>query len=159
MFRIYKEALYSLSCELEHRYFCPKKYYNESCSAVLPEKKFQPLITGPLSRSPAMYENYRRYQRYSVSAKALITQRDTDSPETMTTQVTTISQGGMGFYAAVPLRKATPVKVELLIGGPGMEILDGKIASICLEGNNYFVGIAFDRDIPYERFLEIFGLN
>ena len=106
-----------------------------------------------------MYENYRRYQRYSISARALITPRDIGSPETLTTQVTTISQGGMGFYADVPLRKTTPVTVELLIGRPGMEILEGKIASISLEGNNYFVGIAFDRDIPYERFIEIFGLN
>jgi len=106
-----------------------------------------------------MYENYRRYQRYSISAKALITRRDSDSSETLTTQVTTISQGGMGFYADVPLRKATPVTVELLIGRPGMEILEGKIVSISLEGNNYFVGIAFDRDIPHERFIEIFGLN
>jgi len=159
MSRIHIEALYSLSCELEHRYFYREKYYNGSCSAVLPQKKFQPLINGSLSRSPAMYENYRRYQRYSISARALITPRDIGSPETLTTQVTTISQGGMGFYADVPLRKNTPVTVELLIGRPGMEILEGKIASICLEGNNYFVGIAFDRDISYERFIEIFGLN
>jgi hypothetical protein len=159
MFRIYKKALYPLNCELGHRYFYREKYYNVSCSIILPGKKIQSLITDSFSRVPAMYENYRRYQRYSISAKALITRRDIDSPETLTTQVTTISQGGMGFYAAVPLRKTTQVTIKLFFGRPGMEILEGKIASVCLEGNNYFVGIAFDRDIPYERFIEIFGLN
>ena len=123
---------------------------------VLPEKKFRPVKTGG-SGGLAMHENYRRYQRYSVSAKALITRRDTESPETMTTQVSTISQGGMGFYAAVPLQKTTPVMVELLLGSPGMGILKGKIASISSQGNNYFVGIAFDSEIPHERFIEIFG--
>ena len=124
---------------------------------VLPEKKLRPVITGPYARSPAMYENYRRYQRYSVSASALLTRRDTHSPERLTTQVTTISQGGMGFYASTPLAKTTPVSIELLIGNPGLEILDGKIASICSQGDNYFIGIAFDREIPYERFVEIFS--
>jgi hypothetical protein len=103
-----------------------------------------------------MHENYRRYQRYSVSARALLTRRDTGSPERLTTQVITISQGGMGFYASTPLEKTTPVSIELLIGNPGLEILDGKIASICSQGDNYFIGIAFDREIPYERFVEIF---
>jgi len=157
MFGIYKEAEYSLTRVLDHRYFFPKKYYNGSCSIVFPKKKFRSLITGPSSRPPTMYENYRRYQRYSVSAKALLTRRDTGSPERLTTQVITISQGGMGFYASAPLAKTTPVSIELMIGNPGMGILDGKIASISSQGDNYFIGIAFDREIPYERFVEIVG--
>jgi len=55
----------------------------------------------------------------------------------------------MGFYAAV-LTENHAGEVELMIGNPawnsrGQDRLD------LLQGNNYFVGIAFDRDIPYER--------
>jgi len=114
----------------------------------LPEKKFRPAITGFFPKAPAMHENYRRYQRYSVSARALLTRRDTGSPERLTTQVTTISQGGMGFYASTPLEKTTPVSIELLIGNPVLEILDGKIASISSQGDNYFIGIALTGKFP-----------
>ena len=123
----------------------------------MPEKKFRLEISGPSQGVSAVYENYRRYHRYSVSAKALITRHDANSPKRLSTQVTTISQGGLGFYADILFEKATPVSVELLISDRDMEILEGRIASICSEGNNYFVGIAFNRDIPYEQFVEIFG--
>ena len=63
-----------------------------------------------------MLKNYRRYQRYSISASALITGLDERLPERLTTQVNTISQGGMGFYATRLLEKATPVTVQLLLG-------------------------------------------
>lgn len=105
-----------------------------------------------------MFKDYRRYQRYSVNARALITRRDESASEKLTTQVNTISQGGMGFYANRLLEKSTPVTVELLTDAVGrLEILEGRIASICKQGKDYFVGISFDRVISYDRFVEIFG--
>jgi len=56
------------------------------------------------------------------------------------------------------LGKSTPVTVELLIEAFGrIEILEGKIASICSQGKDYFVGIAFDKPISDDRFATIFG--
>ncbi|HXX54271.1 MAG TPA: PilZ domain-containing protein [Thermodesulfovibrionales bacterium] len=106
-----------------------------------------------------MFENYRRYQRYSVSARAVI-KRLTAQSEELTTQVNTISQGGIGFYSNVYMEKATPVSVEFLFGAPeGVEkdILVGKIASICSQGKDYFVGVSFEREMSYNRFMEIIG--
>lgn len=105
-----------------------------------------------------MFENYRRYQRYSVSAKAVIRRQAGESQEGLTTQVNTISQGGMGFYTNVFMEKATPVSIEFLFSAlKGMEkdILEGRIASICSQEKDYFVGIAFEREISYDRFVEI----
>ena len=105
-----------------------------------------------------MHNDYRRYPRYSVNARALITRRDESSPEKLTTQINTISQGGIGFYSDTFLGKSTPVTVELLIDAAGrIEILEGKIASICTQEKDYFVGIAFDKAISEERFEEILG--
>ena len=105
-----------------------------------------------------MHENFRRYQRYSIFAKATITRRDEESPERLAAQVITISQGGMGFYTDVLLEKATPVSVQLLLDTPeGMNVLDGRIASVQSQGDNYFTGIAFDREISYDRFVEFIG--
>ncbi len=106
----------------------------------------------------AWVKNYRRYPRFSVFAKAVITRRDAGSPGRLAAMVNTISQGGMGFYTDVFLEKATPVSVELLFGSsvPADE-LDGKVASICSQGNDYFVGIAFDKEISYERLAEMVG--
>lgn len=108
-----------------------------------------------------MVENFRRYPRYSISAKAVIRRRDAGTPEGMTTQVTTISQGGIGFYTDVFMEKATPVSVELLFhvleGKKDKDVLDGRIASICSQGSDFFVGIAFDKEISYDRFIEIIG--
>ena len=104
-----------------------------------------------------MYKHYRRYQRYSVNARALITRQDESSPEKLTAQVNTISQGGMGFYADVLLKKTTPVTVELLIGALGTDILKGRIASVCSQGKDYFVGVSFDNEIAFDRFIEIIG--
>ena len=105
-----------------------------------------------------MHNDYRRYPRYSVNARALITRLDESSSEKLTTQINTISQGGIGFYSNTFLGKSTPVTVELLIDTVGrIEILEGKIASICSQGKDYFVGISFDEAISDERFAAIFG--
>ncbi len=105
-----------------------------------------------------MHNDYRRYPRYSVNARALITRRDESSPEKLTTQINTISQGGIGFYSNTFLGKSTPVTVEFLIEAVGrIEILEGKIASICSQEKDYFVGISFDKVISDDRFAAIFG--
>jgi len=110
-----------------------------------------------------MIENYRRHKRYSVSARALIALQSKN--RRLTTQVNTISQGGMGFYSSTFLEVTTPVSVELLLPGLGensiipekIALLDGKIASICPQGDNYYIGISFDKEIAYESFLDIIG--
>jgi hypothetical protein len=105
-----------------------------------------------------VFENYRRYQRYSVSAKAVIRRLAAESQEGLTTQVNTISQGGMGFYTNVFMEKATAVSIEFLFGalqGMGKDILVGRIVSVCSHEKDYFVGVAFDREISYDRFVEI----
>lgn len=105
-----------------------------------------------------MNNDYRRYPRYSVNARALISRQDESSPEKLPTQITTISQGGIGFYSNTFMGKSTPVTVELLINAVGgIEILEGRIVSICSQENDYFVGIAFDKAISEDRFAEIFG--
>lgn len=101
-----------------------------------------------------MTENYRRYKRYSICAKAVLTRKGEVSPERLTVQVNTISQGGMGFYTSVFLEKATPVSVELVVDSPGgQDVFEGRIASVCPQGNDYFTGIAFSSDISYDRFV------
>lgn len=108
-----------------------------------------------------MFENFRRYRRYSISARAVIRRQGAESTKGLATRVTTISQGGMGFYTRVPIEKATPVSVELLFPGhEGMtrkDILEGRIASVCSQEDDYFVGIAFDREISHDLFAEIMG--
>jgi len=105
-----------------------------------------------------VHSDYRRYQRFSVNAKALITRLDERSDEKLTTQINTISQGGIGFYSNTFLGKSTPVTVELLIDAVGLiDILEGKIASICSQGKDYFVGISFDKAISDDCFAAIFG--
>ncbi|HXX80723.1 MAG TPA: PilZ domain-containing protein [Thermodesulfovibrionales bacterium] len=107
-----------------------------------------------------MLKNYRRYQRYSVWARAMIRRLNAESQEGVPTEVNTISQGGMGFYTDVLMEKATPVSVEFLFGAlQGIEkgIVTGKIASICSQERDYFVGIAFDTEISYDHFVEIIG--
>jgi hypothetical protein len=104
------------------------------------------------------YKNYRRYPRFSILAKAVITRRDEGSPGRLTAMVNTISQGGMGFYTDVLLEKTTPVSVELQLNPAyAGNTLEGKIASICSQGKDYFVGIAFDRELPYDRLTELVG--
>ncbi len=105
-----------------------------------------------------MFESFRRWQRYSISAKALIKRRDDGSPKGLIGQVTTISQGGMGFYTDILLEKSTPVSIELLLqamDGSKQDVIEGRIASVCANGTDYFLGIAFDTEIPHDRF---FGL-
>jgi hypothetical protein len=105
-----------------------------------------------------LFDNYRKYQRHSICAKAFITRRDEGPSEKLTAQVITISQGGMGFYASESLEKSTPVLIELLTGtAGGTEFLEGQIASICPLENDYFVGISFAREISHDRFVEIIG--
>ena len=105
-----------------------------------------------------MYNDYRRYPRFSVNAKALITRRDESSPEKLSAQINTISQGGIGFYSDKFLGKSTPVTVELLVDAVGRtEIIEGKIASICSQEKDYFVGISFDKAISDDRFAAILG--
>ncbi len=105
-----------------------------------------------------MTENYRRYKRYSICAKAVLTRQGDGSPERLTVQVNTISQGGMGFYTNVRLEKATPVSVELVLDPPGgQDVFEGRIASICPQGNDYFTGVAFTSDISYDHFVGLIG--
>jgi hypothetical protein len=111
-----------------------------------------------LEKEVGMFKNYRRYQRYSVSAKAVIRRLAAESQEGLTTQVNTLSQGGMGFYTDVFMEKATPVSIEFLFGAlRGMEkdILVGRIASVSYQEKDYFVGVSFEREISYDRFVEI----
>ena len=106
-----------------------------------------------------MYKGFRRYPRYPISITAVLTIQDGGSPERLTTQVITISQGGMGVYANVVMKKASQVSVELLIhtsdGMTNEDIFEGRIASVCSQEKDYFVGIAFNRAISYDRFVEI----
>lgn len=117
-------------------------------------------MNNPLRDDSSMFENYRRYQRYSIFARAVIRRRDAGSPEEMTARVATISQGGMGFYTGVLMEKTTPVSVELLldtVSETAKGVLEGRIASVCRQEKDYFVGIAFDREISYDRFMELIG--
>jgi len=78
----------------------------------------------------------------------------------LTTEVNNISQGGMGVYTNVHMEKATPVSVELLFhssAGIGKDMLVGRVASVSSTGKDFFVGIAFDAEISYDRFVEIIG--
>lgn len=108
-----------------------------------------------------MFENFRRWQRYSTSSRAVIRRRDAGSPEGLNLQVSTISQGGIGFYSSVCMEKATPVSVELLFHVPERmkkrNIFEGRIASVCSQGSDYYVGIAFDREISYDDFIGVIG--
>ena len=105
-----------------------------------------------------MHNDYRRYPRYSVNARALITRRDESSPEKLSAQINTISQGGIGFYSDTFLGKSTPVTVELLVDAVGRtEIIEGRIASICSQEKDYFVGISFDKAISDDRFAAMLG--
>jgi c-di-GMP-binding flagellar brake protein YcgR len=112
-----------------------------------------------------MFENYRRYKRYSVSARALISVSNASSERRLTTQVRTISQGGMGFYSNIFLKINTPVSVELMVLSPRewdilqskIAHLEGKIASISPQGDDFYVGIAFKSEIPYDRFSKFVG--
>ncbi len=105
-----------------------------------------------------LFKNYRRYPRFSIFAKAIIRRKDTGLPGKVNATVNTISQGGIGFYSEVLFEKTTPVLVELMISGfEGTGTLEGRIASVCPQGKDYFMGIAFDREIPYERLAEIVG--
>lgn len=117
-------------------------------------------ITLQVAKGEAVFEKFRRYRRYSISAQAVIRRMDAGSPEGLTTQINNISQGGMGVYTSVCIEKATPVSVELLFHAPQgvkKDTLEGRIASVCSQGSDYFVGIAFDREISYDRFVEIIG--
>lgn len=106
-----------------------------------------------------MYKEIRRYPRYPISTKAVLTIHDGVSQERLTTQVITISQGGMGVYANVVMKKAAQVSVELLIhtsdGMTNGDIFEGRIVSVCSQEKDYFVGIAFNRAISYDRFVDI----
>ena len=106
-----------------------------------------------------MYKEFRRYPRYPISTKAVVTMLDDGSHERLTTQVITISQGGMGIYTSVLMKKAALVSVKLLLyardGAVQEDVFEGKIASVCLQENDYFVGIAFDREISYDRLVDI----
>lgn len=106
-----------------------------------------------------MFENFRRYRRYSTSAKAVIRGGAAELPEGLHTWVTTISQGGIGFYTTMPMKKATPVSVELLQLSQGVkkDVIEGRIASVTAQGSDYYIGIAFDREIAYDRFVELIG--
>ncbi len=107
-----------------------------------------------------MFKNYRRYPRYPIYAKAVITRLNSGSQERLTTQVNNISQGGMGVYTQEHMKKNTPVSVKLLFHGMAAEdILEGRIASVCPQENDYFVGIAFNLEIPYDRFVEIVSME
>ncbi|MBI1812009.1 MAG: PilZ domain-containing protein [Nitrospirae bacterium] len=105
------------------------------------------------------YKEVRRYLRYPVSTKAVITRKDEGLSERLTMQVINISQGGMGVYSNMFMKKAAPVSVELLSyahdGMTKADIFEGRIASVCSQGRDYFVGITFDREISYDRFIDI----
>lgn len=104
-----------------------------------------------------MDSNYRKYQRYSICAKAVLTRQGELSPERLTVQVNTISQGGMGFYTGASLEISTLVSVELMVNSPGgPAVFKGRIASVCPQENDYFTGIAFDSDISYDHFVGLF---
>ncbi len=112
----------------------------------------------PTIKEVIVFESFRRWQRFSISTKALIKRRDEGSPKGLIGHVTTISQGGMGFYTEILLEKDTPVSVELLfqaLDGTRQDAMDGKIASVCKNGEDYFLGIAFDKEIPHDQFFGI----
>jgi hypothetical protein len=101
----------------------------------------------------------RRYHRYQVFTKAVVTVRSREGSGRMTTQVNNISQGGIGLYIDVPLEKATPVSVELtdLVNESrtDAEPLKGRVASLSKQMNHYFMGIAFDVPISYDHLMKL----
>ncbi len=106
----------------------------------------------------SVFENYRRYPRYSICAKAVLKKLTEGPTEKLTVWVNTISQGGMGFYTDVLLEKATPVSIELVVDvSGGTDVFEGRIASVSSQGKDYFTGIAFKNDISYERFVDMVG--
>ncbi|MGE5894227.1 MAG: PilZ domain-containing protein [bacterium] len=106
-----------------------------------------------------MTEYFRRYHRYPVFTRAVVTLKEWAHPRQVTTQVTNISQGGIGLYTDVPLEQTTPVSVELaypdIVGtGPG-EHLQGRVASLLKQYDRYFMGIVFDEPLTHEHLMKI----
>jgi len=86
----------------------------------------------------------------------VVARKDAGEPDRLNAKIVTISRGGMGFYADRPLEKATPVTVEFLSEAMRkMGVLEGRIASIFSQDDDFFVGIAFDREIPFEEFSSV----
>ncbi len=108
-------------------------------------------------RSASVFENYRKYPRYSICAKAVLKRLIDGSPEKLIVTVNTISQGGMGFYTDVLLEKATLVSIELMVSPERPDVFEGRIASVSPQGKDYFTGIAFTEDISYDSFVGIVG--
>lgn len=104
-------------------------------------------------------QGYRKYQRYQVSGNAVVIPRFKRGEQPIASRVNNISQGGIGVYTDVPLEKSTKVRIKFsFLGDPetGEEsIIDGKVASLSENDHEYFLGIAFDQDISYDRFMKM----
>ncbi len=110
-----------------------------------------------------MFRTQRRYYRHPLRSKATVTTKDSEQSKQLTTQVNTISQGGMGLYTNTPLEKFTSVSVELSLDNlenKGKEDpLVGMVVSISKPNNLYLMGVCFDELLNQEQFWEIINSN
>lgn len=106
-----------------------------------------------------MYSSFRRYHRYNIFATALVRTKTEDTPKRLSTQVSNISQGGMGLFSTYPLAHSTAVSIELsFISHDESEqknIIEGNVASLVKDNDHYFMGIEFNAVIPHESFMKM----
>jgi len=106
-----------------------------------------------------MAEGYRKYHRYQIFGAALLIPRCTMKTKPIASRVNNISQGGMGLYTKIPLEMDTEVCVELSFLDAGdrgeKSVVNGKVASLAENDEQYFVGISFDTEISYDRFMKM----
>ncbi len=114
-------------------------------------------------KNSIMFRTQRRYYRHPLLAKAIVTTKGSEQSKRLTTQVNTISQGGMGVYTNTPLEKFTSVSVELSLDNlenKGKECpLVGLVVSISKPNNLYLMGVCFDELLSSEQLGKIVRCN
>ncbi len=93
----------------------------------------------------------------TTEARAVIRRSAVESQEGLTAQINTVSQGGMGFIQMSLWRK--PLRSPLSYC-PVPVWIWRNILEDCLgliSGKELFYGISFEREISYDRFIEMIG--
>jgi len=106
-----------------------------------------------------MAEGFRRYHRYQIIGEAVIIPRRESGLKPISSQVNNISQGGIGIYTDVPLEMSSEVRVKLLFLEDNLRgeenLLNGRVAFLSKNDDQYFLGISFDHAITYELFMKM----
>ncbi len=102
-----------------------------------------------------MFQNNRTHRRYSIFARVDIAIKNEIDPDTISAQINSISEVGLGLYSSEPIEHFTEISMNIeffnVEGKKENDTIDGKVVWLSKQDDIYYLGVFFNEELSADK--------